>query len=628
MRRVLGVDGGGTGSRAALVDEKGNVLSFLSGQATNPNSVGTERAREQLKSLIDCCLHEAGLTQVDAAVFGLAGINNAKEEREVEVWLHSLGFCSNIVVENDSVAAWAAATLGQPGIVIIAGTGSIAFGVDHSGRRRRAGGWGYVFGDEGSGFRIASEALRAAVRYRDGRGPWTRLLPALLRKLGLDSTDGLTRAVYAHGMETSSVARLFPTVVEVARAGDPVAVSILRRSGQQLAEQAIAVMEGLDLDPNGAPFVVGLSGGVFQSGELVTRSLREVLTSYAPAARVQALHVAPVLGAALLALRQIGVQVDEDLARAMSLHGVVDDNKLPQATVPTPETTDINLDQLSTNQLLEYLSEHDRRVAHAVRLQLPAVARAVDAIAHALANNGRVFYVGAGTSGRLGLLDAVECPPTFGYAPDRFTAIVAGGCEALYRAIEGAEDDAQAGAQAIADQEVAPNDVVVGIAASGNTPFTVAAVDAAARAGATTVGVTATPGSRLAERVDVSIVAATGPEAIIGSTRLKAGTAQKMVLNMLSTAASVRLGKVHGRSMVDVQPTNTKLRRRAIDIVQGITACDRHRAEVALEACDYEVKPAIVSVARQVSPRRARQLLLRHNGFLRPILEGGGDHAE
>ena len=278
------------------------------------------------------------------------------------------------------------------------------------------------------------------------------------------------------------------------------------------------------------------------------------------------------------------------------------------------------LDAMSTLDLVTAMHDEDRGVADAVRSQLPRIAAAVDAIAERMRKGGRLVYCGAGTSGRLGVLDAAECPPTFSSAPDRVIALVAGGPAAVFQAIEGAEDSEVRGEADLRAIDLGPKDVVVGIAASGRTPYVVGALVHAGKVGALTVGIVCNLGSPVAAAAAMPIEVVTGPEVLTGSTRLKAGTATKMVLNMLSTGAFVRLNKVYGNLMVDLQATNKKLVARSVRIVAQAAHCDAATAERTLASCDGEVKAAIVVLRHKVDPPTARTLLLTHDGSVRRAL--------
>lgn len=284
---------------------------------------------------------------------------------------------------------------------------------------------------------------------------------------------------------------------------------------------------------------------------------------------------------------------------------------IPLTEQENPRTTEIG--SLSTPEIVRLMNEEDARVSEAVKAALPEVARAVDGIVSRLEKGGRLFYIGTGTSGRLGVLDAAECPPTFGVSPDLVQGIIAGGYAATYRAVEASEDDAAAGARDLDERGVSDRDSVVGIAASGRTPYTVGAVNHARSLGAFTVAVTCAPGSEITRAAEVSIVAAVGPEVIAGSTRLKAGTAQKMVLNMLSTATMIRLGYVTGNRMTNMLARNTKLRARAERILQAEAGLSEGDARARLEAAGGDLRVALV-MSKADCPRPAAERALAQAG--------------
>jgi len=281
----------------------------------------------------------------------------------------------------------------------------------------------------------------------------------------------------------------------------------------------------------------------------------------------------------------------------------------------------LNLDNLTALEIVKLINSEDEKVARAVADVAEPIAQAIDVIAERLSNGGRLIYMGAGTSGRLGVLDAVECPPTFNTDPELVVGLIAGGPEGFLRAIEGAEDSRDAGQQALQDIGLTSADVVVGIAASGRTPYVLGALDYARATGAYTIGFSCNPDARIIRHADLNITPLVGPEVLSGSTRLKAGTATKMVLNILSTGAMVRLGKTYSNLMVDVRATNTKLLERARRIVATLAACDGPQADDLLKRCDGEVKTAIVSHKLGLSPGLARARLKTAQGHLRQVLE-------
>lgn len=281
----------------------------------------------------------------------------------------------------------------------------------------------------------------------------------------------------------------------------------------------------------------------------------------------------------------------------------------------------MNIDTLSTLDMVKLINREDHRVADAVGEVTDKIAQAVDVIAEKLAGGGRLIYCGAGTSGRLGILDAVECPPTYSTDPETVQALMAGGYGAIFKAVEGAEDSKELGVQDMQDIHFCQKDVLVGIAASGRTPYVLGCMEYAKQLGAPTIAVTCCPGSELDKFADIGIAPAPGPEVVTGSTRMKSGTAQKMVLNMLSTGAMIKLGKVYGNLMVDVKPSNEKLIRRCVTIVCSAAECTEAEATQALEACDYRPKVAIVMVLRGVDADTARTMLEKAEGRIAKVLE-------
>lgn len=294
------------------------------------------------------------------------------------------------------------------------------------------------------------------------------------------------------------------------------------------------------------------------------------------------------------------------------------DEMLPVTEARNPRS--MELDALPVEEILRVINAEDRTVADAVAVTIPQIARAVEEVVRALRAGGRLIYVGAGTSGRIGLLDAVECPPTFGTSPEQVLAIVAGGPAAETASAADLEDDQALGEAMVRERGVGGEDVVVALAASGGTPFTLGALREARRRRATTVAVTCVPGSPLAAGAEIAITPAVGPEVVTGSTRMKAGTAQKLVCNMLTTAAMVRLGRVYGNLMVEVQPRNAKLAARAVRVVAQAVNCPPEDARVWLDRAGGNVKTAIVMAHASVSRDRAERALREADGSVRTAL--------
>jgi len=303
---------------------------------------------------------------------------------------------------------------------------------------------------------------------------------------------------------------------------------------------------------------------------------------------------------------------------------------LEQLTTEARNPLTRELDNLSALEIVNLINSEDAKIADAVAEVSGSIAQAIEVIADRLSRGGRLIYVGAGTSGRLGVLDAVECPPTFNTEPELVIGLIAGGPKGLVRAVEGAEDSRDMGRQDLQEIALGNLDVVVGIAASGRTPYVKGALDYARDTGAFAIGFSCNQGAEIIDHADLSIIPVVGPEVLSGSTRLKAGTATKMVLNMLTTGAMVRLGKTYSNLMVDLQATNAKLGERAQGIVAAVTECTRAEARELLGRCNGEVKTAIVVQNLNISPGDARARLSLVKGHLRKALEpvgsAGGDH--
>lgn len=279
-----------------------------------------------------------------------------------------------------------------------------------------------------------------------------------------------------------------------------------------------------------------------------------------------------------------------------------------------PKTS--RLDEMSIVDILKTMNDEDQTVALAVREVIPQIEKAVEKVAAAFRNGGRLLYIGAGTSGRVGVMDAVECPPTFGTSPDLVKAVLAGGEGAMYVAVEGAEDDEALGAKDVADLQVSSRDVIIGIAASGRTPYVKGALVYAKSCGATTVSLSNNENSLISNYADIPIEVITGPEILTGSTRLRAATSHKLVLNMISTTAMVKTGKVYQNLMIDLNASNFKLRERAKKMVCTITEMDEDKAESVLRETGYKVKLAIVMILAQVDKEKAQDLIIAADGFV------------
>ena len=565
------VDLGKTSCRA-VVDGNPVVVPGAPGLAAPGGVRAAERA-------VLAAAEALGLEGVDEAVVGAAGALAAPDAaRELgEALLRSLP-ARLVTITSDAVLAHAGALGGEPGVVLIAGTGVVALAIDADGALRTADGWGPWLGDEGGGAWIGASGLRAALRAHDGRGPSTALLDAARARFG----DPSRWPAFAH--DVRALASFAPDVA--AARGDAAALAIMSVAAEMLATTARAAGDGP------VAFVGGLSGIDELREHLDLAPVRgDALDGALRLAAIHEPHVIRVRGAAAAA----GIAGDVDRLATEAVRPGLDD-----------------LDARPINDVVALLVAAEGEAHGAIAAAVPAIAAAAEAIAERLERGGRLIYAGAGTAGRLGVLDAAECGPTFG--TDLVRAVIAGGDAAVTEAVEGAEDAFDPADLA----DVKDRDAVVGISASGRTPYVLGALEHARTVGAATVAVVNNPRGRA--RADVVIEVLTGPEVLAGSTRLTAGTAQKIVLNALSTAVMIRLGKVYGARMIDVRATNAKLRRRAVRIVRDAAGVDEPAAEAALAAANGHAKTAIVALLAGVDAGDAAKRLERAGGKVRAAL--------
>lgn len=514
--------------------------------------------------------------RVDEVVVGAAGALAAPDAARAlgDALLKSLQ-AQRITMTSDAVIAHAGALNGQPGVVLIAGTGVVALAIDANGALRTADGWGPWLGDEGGGTWIGTAGLRAALRSHDGRGPSTTLLDAARARFGAPATWP------AQLTDAAAVASFAPDVI--AAQGDAAALAIISAAAEALAATARAAGDG----------PVAMVGGLAR-----IEALRERL------------DLIPAAGDGLDGALRLGAIHEPHVIRiraAGATHGL--DALATEAVRPGLD----DLDARPIAQVVALLVAAEGEAHGAVSAAVPRIAAAAEAIAARLEHGGRLIYAGAGTPGRLGVLDAAECGPTFG--TDLVCGVIAGGPTALTEAIENAEDAFDV--TDLADLTAA--DALVGITASGRTPYVLGALEHARAAGALTVAIVNNPRSEAS--ADVVIELLTGPEVLAGSTRLTAGTAQKVVLNALSTSVMIALGKAYGPRMVDVRATNAKVRRRAVRIVRDAAGVDEQTAAAALAAAGGHAKTAIVALLAGVDATEAAARLGRARGRVRAALD-------
>lgn len=571
--RILGVDGGGTKTAWVLVERNAEWRVLDEGKLPPSNLRLT--TPESLRALF------RQLPQrVDRVGMFLAGCATGEDRADLGKICHEVWPEAKILTGSDRDSGFAAAFANNDGIVVNAGTGSSV-----TGRRgekiEKAGGWGHILGDAGGGYFLSIQALRLILREYDVRRGEMQFAASILRALCLNDLDELVR--WAQTADKMEIAMLTPVVFEAAANGDGPVLEIIEEGARVLSEYTEAVASRLHLL---APKVM-LLGGLFGRDSIYTHAFRRRLKKNLPDARVAAAEQSPELGAAWLAAEMH----EHPIVLPKPSDEQIDD--LASALTEQRNPRSQNLEHMSAHDLVELFVHEEQFVQDALRDRANELTRAIELVAQRLQTGGRLFYVGAGSSGRLGVLDASEIPPTFGASAELVQGIIAGGVTALYRSVEGAEDETRAGAFAIDQRGVNQADVVCGITASGRTPFALGALEHAKTKGALTILLTCNPARTAGHRFDLEIDFATGPELLTGSTRLKAGTATKVALNIISTGAMIVLGKVRGNAMIDLAASNNKLRARAARLVAEIAECDYAEAVARLEAHGWNLRAAI-----------------------------------
>ncbi len=568
---ILGIEGGGTKTNWVLLAGDGSVLREGVLPASNLQLI-TDQALADLFSVLP---REA--THVGAF---LAGCGTAEDRARLHRLVEKTWPSAQLAIGSDRDSGLATAFRDGDGISVIAGTGAAVHG--RKGERiEKAGGWGQLLGDRGSGYDLARRGLREVLTHFDLTHEITPVAQDILQMLALNRLQDLVG--WAMQADKMSVARLAPAVFRAARMGNPQMLEIIETGAQVLAEFTHVVAKRLDF--SNAP--VRLIGGMFVHHEEYVALFRYRVGTVLPEVTVEVCAESGAFGAAWLA---------EHVPSAPPVReSVVVADAAALATASTeqsnPRSTD--LEKQSTAELVDLFIGEEPKITEALAARRTQLIAAVDLVSASLAAKGRLFYVGAGTSGRLGVLDASEIPPTFGAPPELVQGIIAGGVTALHRAVEGAEDQPEAGALAVLERGVKRGDVVCGISASGRAPYVLGALARARQLGARTILLSCNP-TRKATDWDVEIDLPTGPEIVTGSTRLKAGTATKVVLNILSTCAMVRLGRVRGNSMVDLRISNAKLRDRGVRLVSRELKISYEEATARLEMAGWNVRAALV----------------------------------
>ncbi len=626
-RLFLGIEGGGTKSVALLANERGNLLKRVETGPANLRLVTDAQLLRHFRTLA------AAFPPPAALGVGLAGARHPADFERIlrtaaKVWPGIPCHASNDL----ETALAAAGDVKKPAptarVMVLSGTGSCCYGHGPAGQTAKVGGWGHLLGDKGSGYEIGLRALKAVVYYFDREGAWSGLGQSLLRELELNEPNDLIG--WAQKAGKAEIAALALTVFEAWQKRDKIAADILEGAAHSLAKDAVACARRLAKP--GAPVQFVLAGSVLLKQPRFARRVARQIRAHWPKATIAPLKLEGAWGAVKLAR--------EHLAKTAPAHAPQEEKpahqdfslrkrapSVRQPLPPTPAATQheigvtglgglefspteqrnprsANLHRLPLSKAIELMLGEEAKIHRALLAERKKIERGIRLIVQAFRQGGRLFYVGAGTSGRLGVLDASECPPTFRTPPEQVQGIIAGGQQALWRSVEGAEDDAQAGARALEFRGLASRDVVVGIAASGRTPFVWGALMEAKRRRAKTILLSFNPHWKIpsAQRPALVIAPNVGPEILAGSTRLKAGTATKLVLNLLTTLSMVKLGKVISNLMADLNASNTKLRDRAVRIVGQLAQCDGATARQALEQSGWIVPTAWQRLRRQAAP--------------------------
>jgi N-acetylmuramic acid 6-phosphate etherase len=609
MGLIIGVDGGGTTTRAGLYDADGRLLAEAAAGPANPVAQSLDAVSATLAAVCREVLKDCS-EAVDTVAAGIAGASPEPVRRRLAQDLVAACAARRALVSDDLRPLLLANASGGSAVIAISGTGSSVLIQPCEGDAVLVGGKGPLLSDDGSSYRVAERALRAAVAAVDGVGPPTALCDLFLVELALASYVEAAR--WAAKASTTSIAALARVVVRAAIDGDTVAAACLRQEAHALAHVVAAGRRKWHLSADAPVF---FSGGLFENSALFAGVFVQALQELVPGTRVEPVSVRGHAAAAALA------RIPDE--RVMGGVTLARPHTYEAALAPTEHRLESGryLDDMSALEIVRHMNQADARCLEAVKRAEDAIAAVIVEVGRAMAEGGRLIYFGAGTSGRLGVLDASECPPTFGVSPEQVIGIMAGGDSALRRSCEGAEDDRGRG---VADLEaieppVGPQDVVVGIAASGTTPYVVAVLEQARRAGAHTALISCNPAT--VAGADTLIVLDTGPEVLAGSTRLKAGTATKMVLNILSTGGMVLAGRVYKGLMVGMQPTNAKLRDRAVRITAELAGATPHEAQEALEKAAYSIPTAVLMVQKGLTHDEAVHRLGEAKGNLRAALD-------
>lgn len=599
MEYVLGIEGGATRTTVIFADENNEILEKFSAGPANLRLMSSDDLEDHLWSI------RKRIPIFPAAVgIGLAGARLA-EDREVlrstvaRVWPEALCAPSDDLITALESVDWDDRCDAQ--VLVLSGTGSCCLGRKRDGSEVKLGGRGHILGDRASACHIAQHALRALMTIWDSENEWPDLGADILNFLQLKDPEALIDwSLVAPKTELASLA------VVVFRAAqsrhDEIAEAVLEKAAATLAKDGANTAHRLGIDES-QPVQFVLNGAVLLKNDHFRERVSTLILEKYPHAIFSPLERTSAWGALQMARRELQ---NPHAVRAIERQDPINDPITiakvwrPEEASPTElrNPLSMNLSEMGITESIQLMLSEDAKIPHAILAEKEAIAWTIEKVIAAFNNGGRLLYAGAGTSGRLGVLDASECPPTFRVAASQVQGIIAGGRTALWSAAEGAEDDASAGKLSVGHRKVTAKDVVIGISASGYAPFIWGCLAEAKERGATTVLLTCHPGYKAHPLPDQVIAPNSGPEILTGSTRLKAGTATKLVLNTISTLAMTHTGKVTSNLMTDLNPSNIKLRGRAARIVSAISGADEEASRQALCETGWVVRKAIQQLAK------------------------------
>jgi N-acetylmuramic acid 6-phosphate etherase len=585
--RLLGIEGGGTRTSVLLVEGTDTVLASF---AVGPGNLKLLNG-EELAALL-ASIRDQLPTPPDRIGIGMAGVRSASDRERLSRAVATTWPGVPSAVGDDLILAleageWPADCAAQ--VLQLSGTGSCCLGRHRDGRTVKIGGRGHIIGDRGSACDIAVHALRSTVTISDIDADWPRLGADMVAFLQMNDPESLIE--WSMTASKAEIASLAQVVFEAASSRqDEIAVAILRRASERLSKDAVHCAARVAQPGEKVQFL--LNGSTLLKNGWFADEVTAKILAARPGSEVVRLARPGTWGAIAMA-RQAGTH-----AKPKSVATPAEAKPTswrPVANAPTEgrNPKSAGFAEMPLAEAIKLMLAEDATLPGKILAESTHLEWTVDAVAKAFASGGRLIYCGAGTSGRLGVLDASECPPTFRTPASLVQGIMAGGRQALWSAVEGAEDDDAAGVRSIASRSVTAQDVVIGISASGHAPFIWGCLAEARRRGAKTVLVACNPAYRDHPLLDCAILPDTGPEVLTGSTRLKAGTATKLVLNLITTLALARSGKVVSNLMVDLNPSNSKLRGRAIRIVRDLTGADEAAARHALETNGWVIRHAI-----------------------------------